>query len=141
MLAAALITLALEVSMAKPPEPLEEIFPLTAIILDAEVKEVKVTDPDLDPQGKDVPRQVVVLTVKRVLRGKLTDAESKAREVVAIKPKAFFTLKPGVKGPYLLAVDAKTGERTILGRYGPDTWSFDKIEAKLVELKPPHLAQ
>lgn len=141
MLAAALITLALEVPMAKPPEPLEEIFPLTAVIIDGEVKEVKVTDPDDDPQGKDVPRQVVVLTVKRVLRGKLTDAEHKAHELVAIKPKAAFTLKPGVKGPYLLAVDGKTGERTILGRYGPDTWSFDKIELKLRELKPAHLAQ
>ncbi len=141
MLAVALITLALEVSMAKPPEPLEEIFPLTSLILDAEVREVKVTDPDDDPQGHDVPRQVVVLTVKRVLRGKLTDAEKKAGEVVAIKPKAPFTLKAGVKGCYLLALDATKGERTILGRYGPDSWTFEKVELKLRELKPANLAQ
>ncbi len=141
MLARALILLALEVPVAKPPEPLEEIFPLTALILDAEVKAVQHTDPDDDPQGKDVPRQVVLLTVKRVLRGALGAAEEKTREVVAIKPKAPFTLKPGVKGPYLLAVDDKTGERTILGRYGPDSWTFEKIERKLAELQPPHLAR
>ena len=99
---------------------------------------MKVTDADDDPQGKDVPRQVVVLTVKRVLRGKLTDAEDKAREVQAIKPKAPFTLKPGVKGPYLLAVDGKTGARTILGRYGPDSWSFEKIELKLRAVSLPN---
>lgn len=141
MLAAALTLIALEVPMAKPPEPLEEIFPLTALILDAEVHEVRRTDPDDDPHGKDVPRQVVVLTVKRVLRGALSADEEKTRQVVASKPKAPFTLKVGVKGPYLLAVDAKTGERTILGRYGPDSWSFEKIERKLAELKPPHLAR
>lgn len=140
MLLAALLALSLEVPMAKPPEPLEEIFPLTALIVDAEVKEVKVTDPDLDPQGPDVPRQVVVLKIKRVLRGKLSDAEQKSLELTAIKPKAPFTLKPGVKGPYLLAIDARTGERSILGRYGPDSWSFEKIELKLRELKPGHLA-
>ncbi len=139
MLTAALLLLSLEVPMAKPPEPLEEIFPLTAIILDAEVKAVQRSDPDDDPQGKDLPRQAVVLTVKRVLRGALSAAEETAREVVATKPKAPFTLKAGIKGPYLLAVDAKTGERTILGRYGPDSWSFEKIERKLAELQPPHL--
>lgn len=141
MLLLALVALFLEVPMAKPPEPLEEIFPLTAIILDAEVKEVKSTDPDTDPSGRDVPRQVVVLKVKRLLRGQLSDVEQKAGEVVAIKPKAPFTLKPGVKGPYLLAVDAKSGERTILGRYGPDSWTFEKLELKLAELKPAHLAR
>ena len=140
MLLSALIALSLEVSMAKPPEPLEEIFPLTSVILDAEVAEVKSTDADTDPTGKDVPRQVVVLKVKRVLRGKLTDAEKQAGLVVAIKPKAPFTLKPGVKGPYLLALDAKTGERSILGRYGPDSWTFEKLEQKLRELKPANLA-
>lgn len=127
--------------MAKPPEPLEEIFPRTALILDAEVAEVKHTDPDTDPTGPDVPAQTVLLKVKRVLRGKLSEDEQKSGLVLVAKPKAPYTLKPGVKGPYLLAVDEKSGARTILGRYGPDSWSFEKLERKLDELKPPHLAR
>ena len=119
--------------MAKPPEPLEEIFPQTSIIVDAEVSEIKSEDkPDA---SKDAPRQVVVLKVNRLVRGKL---DVKAPLVVT-KPKAAYKLRVGVKGPWLLAVDPKSGERTILGRYGPDTWTFEKIDLKLKELDPPQL--
>jgi hypothetical protein len=121
--------------MAKPPEPLEEIFPQTSIIVDAEVKEVKSTDPDDDPRSQDNPRQVVVLTVKKLVRGALNDNEKKAQEIVATKPKAPYVVKAGTKGAFLL-----TGDRTILGRYGPDSWRMDKVETKLAELKPKNLA-
>lgn len=121
--------------MAKPPEPLEEIFPLTALIIDGEVKEVKSTDVDDDPQSPDNPRQLVVLMVNKLVRGALADAEKQSNEIVATKPKAPYVVKPGTKGAFLL-----TADRTILGRYGPDTWRMDKVETKLVELKPKNLS-
>src|SRR5688572_18171556 len=122
--------------MAKPPEPLEEIFPLTSIIVDAEVKEVKSTDPDTDPSGPDNPRQIVVLSVKKLVRGTLNDGEKKSSEILATKPKAPYVVKAGTKGAFLLNAD-----RTILGRYGPDTWRLEKIETKLRELNPKNLAR
>src|SRR5688572_19151928 len=120
--------------MAKPPEPLEEIFPKTSIIVDAEVKEVKSTDADDDPGSPDNPRQVVVLTVKKLVRGALNEGEKKSQEIVATKPKAPYVVKAGTKGAFLL-----TADRTILGRYGPDSWRLDKVETKLAELKPKNL--
>lgn len=135
----AAIALASEIAMAKPPEPLEEILPRTALIVDAVVVEVKAEDPDLDPSSPDVPRQVVVLQVKRLVRGKLTDDEKKVMKLVVTKPAAPYKLRVGVKGPWLLAVDDKTGEKTILGRYGPDSWTFEKIEQKLRALDFPQL--
>lgn len=124
--------------MAKPPEPLEEILPLTQLIVDAEVAEITSED-KVEASSKDVPKQVVVLKVKRVVRGKLSDADQKAMTLTVTKPKAPYKLRVGVKGPWLLSVDAKTGERTILGRYGPDSWTFEKLDAKLKELDPPQL--
>jgi hypothetical protein len=112
--------------MAKPPEPLEEILPLTSLIVDGEVKEVRSTDQDDDPNGPDSPRQIVVLSVKRLVHGALTEAEKKSNEIVATKPKAPYVLLQGTKGPYLLTTD-----RSILGRYGPDSWRMEKVEQKL----------
>src|SRR5690349_15033759 len=121
--------------MAKPPEPLEEVFPLTSLIVDAHVVEVKSEDAVTDE--KTVPKQVVVLEVNRVVRGKLDLAKDK--KLVVTKPPSAYKLRVGVKGPWLLAVDKKTGERTILGRYGPDSYTFEKIDQKLRELDPPNL--
>jgi hypothetical protein len=135
----AAIALASEIAMAKPPEPLEEILPATSLIVDAAVVELKAEDPVTDPKSEVIPRQVVVLEVSRVLRGKLGDDEKAAMKIVVTKPPAPYKLRLGVKGPWLLAVDGKSGEKTILGRYGPDSWTFEKIELKLKELDPPHL--
>jgi hypothetical protein len=133
------VALASEIAMAKPPEPLEEIFPQTSVIVDAVVVEMKSEEADTDKTTHDIGKQVVVLQVNRVIRGALSDADKKTMKIVVTKPKAPYKLRVGVKGPWLLAVDAKTGERTILGRYGPDSWSFEKIDKKLAELNPPHL--
>lgn len=136
---AVVLALALEISMAKPPEPLEEIFPLTSLIVDAVVVEVKSEDKPPSPEATLAPKQIVVLEVNRVVRGALAvPKEGKAR-VVVIKPLSAYKLRVGIKGPWLLSLDAK-GERTILGRYGPDSYTFEKLDEKLAELKPAHLA-
>lgn len=139
---ALVLALTLEIAMAKPPEPLEEIFPHTTVILDAVVTHVVSEDKPKAPDAADVPKQVVTLEVNRVVRGALPPARGpKAAKLTVdvVKPVSAYKLREGVKGAWLLAHDAKSGELTILGRYGPDSWTFEKIDAKLAELKPPNL--
>ena len=141
MIAVAL-AFALEIAMAKPPEPLEEIFPHTTVILDAVVTNVVSEDKPKAPDATEVPKQVVTLEVNRLVRGALPPSKGpKAAKVTVnvVKPVSVYKLRAGVKGAWLLAHDAKTGELTILGRYGPDSWTFEKIDEKLAELKPTHL--
>ena len=141
---ALVLALSLEIVMAKPPEPLEEIFPQTTVILDAVVASVISEDKPKAPDAPDVPRQVVTLEVNRVVRGALPPSRGpKAAKisVSVVKPVSAYKLRPGVKGAWLLAHDAKTGELIILGRYGPDSWTFEKIDTKLAELKPANLAK
>ena len=137
---AVVLALALEITMAKPPEPLEEIFPLTSLIVDAVVVEVKSEDKPTSPEAALVPKQVVVLEVNRVVRGVLAGPKEGKARVVVTKPPSAYKLRVGIKGPWLLSLDAKTGERAILGRYGPDSYTFEKLDEKLAELKPAHLA-
>lgn len=150
----AILAVALELTAAKPPEPLEEILPLTSLIVDAVVVEVLEAPVAREVSTEKSPKQIVVLEVNRVVRGALPaaaspkeaadapkDAASGRVRLVVTKPASAYTLRVGVKGPWLLALDGKTGERTILGRYGPDSYTFEKIEAKLAELKPAHLAR
>ena len=119
--------------MAKPPEPLSEVLPLAVWVVDAEVVEVLSTGPQppepplqakQKPQAQDrglkAPAQKVKLKVKRVLKG---DA---VKELVVDKPVAAYALKAGNKGPFL--IDKAKG---ILGRYGPDTYTVEKLEAAL----------
>lgn len=139
MFSAALLVLAAEIAMAMPPEPLEELLPLTSLIVDAVVVEVTIEDKATSPDAALVPKQVVVLEVNRVVRGMLPSSSGAKARLIVSKPASAYKLRVGVKGPWLLAVDAKTGERTILGRYGPDSYTFDKLEKKLAELTPAHL--
>ncbi len=142
MMIALVLAVSLEIAMAKPPEPLEEIFPQTTVILDATVASVVSEEKPKTPDAPDVPRQVVTLEVNRVVRGALPPSKGpKAAKITVnvVKPVSAYKLRAGVKGAWLLAHDAKTGELTILGRYGPDSWTFEKIETKLAELKPANL--
>lgn len=119
--------------MALPPEPLEEVLPKAVWVLDAEVKEV-VSQGPAQPKvqapagytdvGNKAGSQVVKLSIKRVLRG-----DAKTKEIVVEKPIAGYALKAGNHGPFLL--DGSKPNPTILGRYGPDTYAFAKIESAL----------
>lgn len=129
-----MITLLLALALAKPPEPLEEVLPQTQLIVDAVV-----ADATSVPSSDRLPAQKLTLKVNRVVRGKLAMNAKGDTTIVVVKPAGAYTVKAGVKGPWLLHVDEKTGEMTVLGRYGPDTWTFEKIDQKLKELDPPHL--
>lgn len=116
--------------MAKPPEPIEEVLPNARWVVEAEVSEVLSTGP-VPPRvqaapgatstGQKSPSQQVKLKVTRVLRGE------PVKELVVEKPEAGYSLRAGNHGPFL--IDAT---RLILGRYGPDSYTFERIEKALV---------
>jgi hypothetical protein len=114
--------------MAKPPEPIEDVMPNAAWVVEAEVKEVIATGPT-PPQptnaqpgatsvGYTSASQTVKLTIRNVLRG------DKATELVVEKPVAPYSLRN--KGPFLI-----DKSKTILGRYGPDSWHLDRIKGAM----------
>jgi hypothetical protein len=117
-------------SMAKPPEPIDEVIPRARWVVDAEVSEV-IRNGALPPKkaapagatsvGNKSQSQTVKLKVKRVLLG-----EAGTQELVAEKPEAGYALREGNHGPFIL-----DESKTILGRYGPDSYSWQKIEAAL----------
>jgi hypothetical protein len=115
--------------MAKPPEPIEDVIPNATWVVDAEVTEVLSTGPQppkveakpgATSTGQKTASQTVKLKVKRVLHGE------KVAELVVEKPEAQYALKAGNHGPFLI-----DSAKTILGRYGPDSYSFERIEKAL----------
>ena len=115
--------------MAKPPEPLQEVLPKAVWVVDAEVVEVLKQGPAPEKKearagasdtGQKTASQTVKLKIKRVLHGE------KVAELVVEKPEAQYALKAGNHGPFL--IDAS---KTILGRYGPDSWRQSHVEAAL----------
>lgn len=118
--------------MAIPPDPIEEVLPNAVLVVDAEVKDVQNGPPapkvNAPPGYTDVPQkvgsQVVTLVIKRVLKGTTT-----AKEITVEKPVGAYALRAGNKGPFLL--DNSRPRPVILGRYGPDSYSFEKIEKAL----------
>ena len=123
--------------MALPPEPIQEIIPNAALVVEAEVEAVLATGP-LQPKvdappgtsgtGKKAANQTVKLKVTRVHKG-----PPSLKEVVAEKPVAGYALRAGNKGPFLL--DGTKPNPLILGRYGPDTWDLKTILKGLESLK------
>lgn len=115
--------------MAIPPEPIEDVLPGAVLVVDAEVTEVLSTGPatpkvharpGATSTGAKSPSQKVKLKVARVLHG------PKTKELVVEKPEAGYALRVGVRGPFLI-----DEANVILGRYGPDSYSFEKIEKAL----------
>ncbi len=113
--------------MALPPEPLDDVLPSATTIVVAEV--VSVNDEGAWPPGdKNAPldgapprpAQRVQLKVTRTLRS----PSSGNATIDAHKPPANYALRVGTHGAFLLDDHAE-----ILGRYGPDTWSVDEVEA------------
>lgn len=118
--------------MAKPPEPIEELMPRVRWVVDAEVAEVlkngplpprKEAPPGATSVGHKSQAQTVKLKVKRVLLG-----DAGVQELIAEKPEAGYALREGNHGPFLL-----DESKLILGRYGPDSYSWQKIEAALAK--------
>ena len=120
--------------MAKPPEPLADMLPLAGLVVDAIVKEVVSTGPatarpaGVDEHAKDVgtvaPEQVIVLEVKRVLKGAHSGPTIEVQ-----KPLAPYSVKVGTAGAWLL--DTNGAKPVVMGRYGPDSWHITRVEAAL----------
>jgi hypothetical protein len=115
--------------MAKPPEPIEDVLPNAQWVVDAEVTEVVSTGPapakvqaapGATSTGQRSASQTVKLKVKRVLFG------AAVQELVVEKPEAGYSLREGNHGPFLI-----DSTKMILGRYGPDSYSFDRLEKAL----------
>ena len=124
--------------MAIPPEPLEELLPAAARIVDAEVVEVVSLGPE-EPKppphargASSVPvrsrSQVLALTVRRVLRG-----PPEPVRLLVQKPPGAYLARVGVRGIFLL--DAGQPQPTILGRYGPDNYGPEEVEAALTSAR------
>ncbi len=122
--------------MALPPDPIEEVLSAAAAVIMAKVVRVISQEPQQpfpkrDPKvvgGETVPlaRQVVALEVLEVVKGEGIEA---GQSLEVIKPEGEFTLIAAVEGPFLLA--EVEGGFEILGRYGPDTYRRNEIEAAL----------
>lgn len=115
--------------MAKPPEPIEEVLPNAAWVVDAEVIEVLKTGttpprPKAPAHASDIgvksASQQVKLKVNNVLKGE------PVKEMIVNKPEAGYMLTEGNHGPFLI-----DETNTILGRYGPDSYSFERLKGAL----------
>jgi len=122
--------------MAIPPEPIEELLPTAALIVEAEVSKVislgkkppTLTAPkDHTSTGQKNASQQLSLKVARVLKGALPGDAAAPLEVS--KPEGAYTLREGSKGAFLLSEGE--GGWVILGRYGPDTYTVESVELTL----------
>jgi hypothetical protein len=115
--------------MAIPPEPIDELLARAQSVVLGEVVEVLTTGPlPKRPQklkittvdvGTKTPAQTVKLKVTRTLKG------MSATEVIVEKPESRYRLLVGDAGPFFLE------QGKIIGRYGPNTHSLEKIEHAL----------
>lgn len=121
--------------MAKPPEPIRELLPQAALIVEAEVTEVisvgpEPPDVDAPSDHTSVPQemasQVVVLAIERVLKG-----AAGAERLTVTKPQGAYSLTHGNRGPFLL--EQQGDEWLILGRWGPDNYRIDWVEKAIAE--------
>ena len=115
--------------MAKPPEPLREVLPKATWVFDAEVVEILKQGPTPEKKearagasdtGQKTASQTVKLKIKRVLKGEAV------KEMIVEKPEAGYALRAGNHGPFLI-----DDSKMILGRYGPDSYAFSKLEEAL----------
>ncbi|MBX7115550.1 MAG: hypothetical protein K1X64_14570 [Myxococcaceae bacterium] len=115
--------------MAIPPEPLRDLLPQAAWVVEGVVTEVLAVGSAIPPpsaapgatsRGVKVASQTVKLKVTRLLRGPASS------ELTVTKPEAGYALKAGDQGPFL--IDA---QKNILGRYGPDSYALAEVEQAL----------
>lgn len=125
--------------MAIPPEPIAEVLPLADAVVLARVTRVLARAPQAPlalgerPGVTDAPgtlsAQTVELQIERVVHG--TPGRVGQRLVVR-KPEGDYLLAEGNHGPFLLRAAEEGGSAwEILGRYGPDSYRLEVIEATL----------
>ena len=116
--------------MALPPEPLASVLPAAGRVLVGVVVAVDDVDPwpaathGPPDSAPPCPAQRATVRVLNVLRG---DADRS--DVVVVKPAAPYMLAVDVGGAFVL--NTATTPPTILGRYGPDSWAVDDVEAAI----------
>ena len=123
--------------MAIPPEPIDSVlFDARAVVVGEVVAIVtegaaapKKTPPKKD--HKDVGNvsawQKLSLRVDDVLLAGL--GLDKGAVVDVLKPEGHYGLPVGAHGPFLLGAAGDDGLPVILGRYGPDSYRTDVVEA------------
>lgn len=126
--------------MALPPEPIDEMLPLAQDAILADIVKIlqqdKQTDiPEIKNPGevdipRDLPAQQVQITVREVLFG--THYKT-GQSLTVLKPAGDYVLRAGITGPLLLTHDPEKTRPTILGRYGPDTWSLHILRAAIAK--------
>jgi len=111
--------------MDNPLQSLDKVLLEATLIVDAEVLKIVSTGPEQPKDGAEAPvaAQVVKLSVKSLIRGKAP------RQLLVEKPLAPYSLRPGSNGVFLLK--AGGAHPTILGRYGPDTYTLKAVKAQL----------
>jgi hypothetical protein len=126
--------------MALPPEPLSSaLFDAKAVVV-GEVVSIDATGPEPEKRAdvkkgmKDVGNkaawQTVTLRVDVVLRpGKDGVAVAAGKTIAVRKPEGAYAVDRGTKGPFLLGAPGDDGVPLILGRYGPDSWRLELVEA------------
>ena len=115
--------------MALPPEPIDEILPLAEFCVLAEITAIKERGhqaeipkqptPDTVDIARQLPYQIVTIKIKQDIFGKLAPL---GQEIDIYKPPGDYFLRAGIEG-YFLLHKADQPQPTIIGRYGPDTYS------------------
>lgn len=126
--------------MALPPEPIDEMLPLADDGVVADITQIvhrdpqthipTVTHPGEVDLPRDLPAQHVNITITEVLFGSHYRV---GQQVIVLKPAGDYVLRAGISGPLLLAHSPDKTMPTILGRYGPDTWSLSVLRAAIAK--------
>jgi len=125
--------------MAMPPEPIDSVlFDAKAVVVGEVVAVItegepvaKKTPPKKDHKdvGNLAAWQKLSLRIDDVLLAGLD--VKKGGSVDVLKPEGHYGLPVGAKGVFLLGAAGADGLPVILGRYGPDSYRLDVVEAAL----------
>ena len=126
--------------MAIPPEPIEDILPQAHYVVIAQVKKIIHTDKQKpvhkeDPKIVGMPRE---LPAQRLLLHIIENISSSTlpidTDIEVLKPSGDYVLRQDIQGPFMLATDEETNQLSIIGRYGPDSYSLKAIQSTLKSL-------
>ena len=130
--------------MAIPPEPIDSVlFDAKAVVV-GEIVAVVVEGaaiPKTPPAKKDFKDvgnlaawQQLSLRIDGVVAPGLGATAGAVIDV--LKPEGHYGLPVGAKGPFLLGAPGSDGLPVILGRYGPDSYRLDVVEAAVKRRSP-----